>query len=105
MKSCKVIFLLLLLVGGICSCAHQPPVAKSPAQHAKFVAVGSIANDADGHQAASQIATALEKAGIIDYVISGSSRLDIMVRADQQAEVARLLKQDAQIHKYEITFY
>lgn len=69
--------------------------------------VASIANDSAGYKIADQIASMLKQAGINDYIIAGSERLDIVVSPSERAEVTRLLKKDAQIHNYEneITFY
>jgi hypothetical protein len=89
--------LLLLLIIGISLCAHHPP--------AKLVVVASILNDQNSDQNASQIMAVLDKAGIHDYVFAGSVRLSVFVRSDEQAEAACLLKEDAQVHKYEIKFY
>jgi len=39
-------------------------------------------------------------------IISGDDyESDILVRSDRRKEVVKALKQDAQTHKYEITFY
>ena len=97
MKRLMRTVILLLLIIGFSSCAHRPPT--------KLVVVASILNDENSNQIARQIASVLDKAGIHDYHFAGSVRISIGVPSDQQAEAARLLKQDTQAHKYDITFY
>jgi hypothetical protein len=97
MRYCANIYLLLLLVGGICSCSNPRP----PTAAAGDVAVASIIADP---KLGAQIGLVLNQAGI-NCVIVGSSRYDIRVPAGRKAEAVQLLKQDAQLHKYEIEFY
>ena len=64
-------------------------------------------NDSAGYKIADQIVSVLKQAGINDYSIAGSSQLFIVVSPGEQAKATRLLKKDAQKHKYEseITFF
>ena len=97
MRYCRDILLLLLVAGGICSCSQPRPLTASTSD----VAIASIVGDP---KLGAQIGSVLNRAGIT-CVIAGSDRYEIRVPVERQAEAVKLLKQDAQIHQYEITFY
>jgi hypothetical protein len=99
MKSIKDAILFLLLVCGICSCAHQHPAATTSSDSIKFVVVAHLPDPGDGWR----IGSVLEKAGI-HCIIYGSNSSDIAVPTDERTKATLVLKQDAQVHKYEITF-
>ena len=99
MKSSKDTILFLLLVCGICSCAHPRPAATEP----RLVKVASIADGPMGPDTR-LIFSALRKTGIHCFIY-GSNSSYIFVPADEKTEATLALKEDAQVHKYEITFY
>jgi hypothetical protein len=99
MKSCKDLCAMLLLVSSICSCAHPRPSATEP----RLVMVASIADGSMGLDTR-RIGSALQKIGI-HCLIYGSNSSYILVPANKKTEATLALKQDAQVHKYEITFY
>jgi hypothetical protein len=93
MKNRTSIVFLLLFIVGICSCAHQPP--------AKFVVIASV----HGHSAREKVGALIDRTNI-PFIISGEEyESDIMVRADRREELVKILKQDAKVHEYDITFY
>jgi predicted metalloprotease with PDZ domain len=82
----------------------------STMQSSELVKVARISGNTNGEDVEKRILEMLYQEGIpcsvVDsYVIAGSFKDDISVPADKQAEAVQLLKQDAEIHKYDITLY
>ena len=95
----------------LCSIVILVAGCASPDSHNMGMTVASFPGDSpDKAQILSRVGRVLSDAGIsYDVTLGGfagePARYEFHVPADKRAEAARLLKQDAAIHKYELRFY
>jgi hypothetical protein len=99
MKNYVLCLLLVFVIGGVSACSRPRPVPTN-SQQAK-VRVAAIPGDPN---ALTNVLSAFTKAGI-PFLGSGSSTYVIEVDADKKSQAIEILKRDAQLHKYDVTFY
>ena len=90
---------LLGLLVLVASCSHPRPAASN--SQGADIPVASVPGEAN---ALTNMMSALTKAGI-PFFASGSSMYIVRVPAGEKLQAAEILKKDAQIHKYDVTFY
>jgi hypothetical protein len=92
MRNLALIIIAVLLIG--CASSSRP-------SSSQLVRIASI----KGHAAKAEVPAVMDRTHI-PCIISGEEyESDILAPANRKAEVVEILKQDAQVHKYDITFY
>jgi len=99
MKYYALCLVLVFVIGGVSACSRPRPVPTN-SQQAK-VRVAAIPGEPN---ALTNVVSAFIKAGIPIFA-SGSSTYVIEVDADKKSQAIEILKEDAQLHKYDVRFY